>query len=87
MANESTVESRYMRYNKADVESLLDKIENADAEPTEESENMISSGAVAAALAGKQDAMDEATEENVRNIVKNWMSAEPEPEPEPETEP
>ena len=94
MANEVIVDPRYMTYNKDEVQALLDKVNNADAEPTEESENMISSGAVAealgnystteemnTALAGKQDAMDEASEEEVRNIVKNWTpDAEPEEE-------
>lgn len=50
MANEVTVDPRYLSYNKADVEVLLGKVDNADAEPTEGSTNMISSGAVAAAL-------------------------------------
>lgn len=50
MANEVTVDPRYLSYNKADVEVLLGKVDNADAEPTEGSTNMISSGAVAVAL-------------------------------------
>lgn len=50
MENEVTVDPRYLSYNKADVETLLGKVDNADAEPTEGSTNMISSGAVAAAL-------------------------------------
>ena len=97
MANEVIVDPRYMTYNKDEVQALLDKVNNADVEPTEESENMISSGAVAEALvkyattenvteqlAGKQDAMDEASEEEIRNIVKNWSpDAEPEEEEEP----
>ena len=86
-----------MKYKtKDEVEALLDKVNNADAEPTAESENMISSGAVAAALgnystteqmnealAGKMPATDVATEENVRSIVSDYNpDAEPEPEPE-----
>ena len=89
MANEVNVESRYLSYDKADVETLLDKVNNADAEPTAESENMISSGAVHEALGSyvaKED-LKVASEEAVRGIVKNWSpDAEPEPESEPEEE-
>ena len=89
MANEVTVEGRYMKYNKAEVEELLDKVHDADAEPTAESENMISSGAVREALgnyATKED-LKVASEEAVRGIVKNWSpDQEPELEPEPEEE-
>lgn len=94
MANEVTVDPRYMTYDKDEVQGLLDKVNNADTEPTAESENMISSGAVAKALgnyattesvteslADKQDAMDEASEEDIRDIVKNWT-----PDAEPESE-
>ena len=52
MANEVQIDPRYLSYDKADVEELLGKVDNADAEPTAESENMISSGAVHAALGG-----------------------------------
>ena len=41
-----------MKYDKEDVEALLDKVNGADDAPTADSENMIKSGAVAAALAG-----------------------------------
>ena len=51
MAGNVTVDPRYLKYStKAEVEALLDKVNNADAEPTAESENMIKSGAVHAAL-------------------------------------
>ena len=100
MANEVQIDPRYLSYDKAEVEDLLGKVEHADAEPTAESENMISSGAVAsalgnystteqmnAALASKMDATDIATEESVRSIVSNYNpDAEPEPEPESESE-
>lgn len=83
MANEVTVDGRYMTYNKDEVQALLDKVHNADAEPTAESGNMISSGAVAAALenyVAKED-LKEASEEDVRGIVQNWApDAEPEEE-------
>lgn len=81
--NNVIVDPRYMTYNKDEVQNLLDKVNNADAEPTAESENMISSGAVAEALGNyvaKED-LTEATEQEVRNIVKNW---EPAPDPEEE---
>ena len=70
----TTISSRYLSYNKTEVQALLDKVHNADAEPTAESGNMISSGAVHEALgnyASKKD-LTEASEEEVRNIVKNW---------------
>lgn len=44
MAGRVTVESRYLAYNKAEVEALLDKVES----------------------------MTEASEESVRDIVRNW---------------
>ena len=45
------VNPRYMKYQTAaQVQTLLEKVENADAEPTPESANMISSGAVSEAL-------------------------------------
>ena len=50
MANNVNVDPRYLSYDKADVEALLSKVDNADSVPTAESENMISSGAVAASL-------------------------------------
>ena len=36
MGNNVTIESRYLKYNKAEVEALLDKVDNAGA-ATEES--------------------------------------------------
>lgn len=78
-----TVDPRYSKYNSKEMEAVFDKVHNADAEPTEESENMISSGAVAVALDGyvaKED-LKEASEEDVREIVQNWTpDAEPEEE-------
>lgn len=86
MGNNVTVDPRYMKYRtKDEVETLLDKVNNADAEPTAESGNMISSGAVHEALGGyvaKED-LKVASEEDVRGIVKNWS---PDQEPEPEEE-
>lgn len=75
--NGTTIDPRYLSYDKDDVQSLLDKVNNADAEPTAESENMISSGAVAAAL------------ENVASVgekVADVPDEEPEPEDEPDPE-
>lgn len=82
--NNVTVSSRYLSYNKAEVQGLLDKVNNADAEPTADSENMISSGAVAEAL-GNYNTKEEiadltavASEEEVRAIVKDYLTDEPE---------
>lgn len=55
MANEVNIDPRYMKYDKEDVEALLEKVENADSAPTADSENMITSGAVKAALDEKAD--------------------------------
>jgi len=89
MANEVNVDPRYLSYSKDEAQALLDKVNNADAQPTAESANMISSGAVAAAL-GNYDTKEEideklttATEQNIRNIVKNYdPNAQPEQEEE-----
>jgi len=90
MGNNVTVDPRYMKYRtKDEVEALLDKVNNADAEPTAESGNMISSGAVHEALGSyvAKENLKMASEEGVRGIVKNWSpDAEPELEPEPEEE-
>ena len=53
MADNVTVDPRYLKYDKAEVEKILDDVVNTTL----------------------------ATEEGVRNIVKNY---EPEVEPEPE---
>lgn len=85
MTKETTINPRYLTYNKDKVQALLDKVDNADAEPTAGSGNMISSGAVHEALGSyvaKED-LKVASEENVRDIVKNWN---PDQEPEPEEE-
>lgn len=92
------IKDKYIGYSSEQVKDLLGKVDHADAEPTAESENMISSGAVAAEfakyttteelneeLAGKMPATDIATEESVRSIVSNY-NPDPEPEPEPEPE-
>ena len=48
----TTVNNRYMKYETAEeVQALLEKVENADAQPTSQSDNMISSGAVYEAMA------------------------------------
>ena len=100
MANRVNIDPRYSKYTNQQIESILDKVHDADAEPTAESGNMISSGAVAEALgnystteqmnealAGKMPATDIATEESVRSIVSDYNpDEEPEPEPEPEND-
>lgn len=69
--NNVKVESRFMKYNKAEVDDLLDKVHNADTEPTEGSANMISSGAVSEALSNMasigekvDEVIDEESEED-----------------------
>ena len=53
MANDNvTVDPRYSKYNSKEMEAVFDKVHNAEAVPTAESENMISSGAVYEAMAG-----------------------------------
>lgn len=90
MADKVTVDPRYLKYStKAEVEALLDKVNDADSVPTENSENMIKSGAVHEALGNyptkeeMAEATTVATEESVRGIVQNWT---PDTEPEPEEE-
>ena len=53
MVNEVNVDPRYSKYSTQQIEDVLDKVHNADEQPTAESGNMISSGAVAAALVDK----------------------------------
>ena len=101
MANNVNYDPRYLSYDKAEVEELLGKVDNADSAPTADSENMIKSGAVKAALDNystteqmntkledyetkealaetledyeKKEDMVIATEENVRNIVSDYI--------------
>lgn len=83
MENEVNVDPRYSKYSTQQIEDVLDKVHNADAEPTAESGNMISSGAVHEALDSyvAKDDLKMASEEEVRGIVKNWS-----PDQEPELE-
>lgn len=67
-----TVDPRYLKYNKDEVKRILESVEEFDAVPTENSDKPVKSGGVAAATKA-------ATEESVRNIVKNWTPEEPEP--------
>lgn len=86
MGNNVNYDPRYMKYDKEDVEALLDKVNGADDAPTADSENMIKSGAVHAAL-GNYPTKEEmnaalesahvdvsiADEEAVRGIVRNYI--------------
>jgi hypothetical protein len=97
MADNVTIDPRYSKYTNKEIERVLDSVATIDDAPTEGSDNPVKSGAVASALAGyptkdeitellegKQDVMEEASEEDVRSIVKDWTpDADPEPEPEP----
>lgn len=51
MAKDVTVSPRYLPYDKDDVERILGQVETLDDTPTEESENPVKSGGVAAAIA------------------------------------
>lgn len=84
MANEVTVDPRYMKYDKDEMDSILASVEHFDNSPTENSDNPVKSGGVATAIKQAVQNIPKASEENVRNIVKNWMS-EPEPEEEEES--
>lgn len=50
MANEVNIDPRYLSYDKEDVEALLEKVENPDTTPTEDSDALITSGGVKGAL-------------------------------------
>ena len=95
MANETFVDPRFLAYDTQEVQELLGKVEHADSAPTADSENMITSGAVAAALAGvnetteerlaeKMDVTPTASEEDVRGIVANYRPASDSSEDEPD---
>lgn len=79
---EVTIDPRYSKHNNQEIERILDSVATIDSTPAPESNNPISSGAVAAALGHVAENLPEATEESVRDIVKNWTPDE-EPEPEP----
>ena len=79
---EVTIDPRYSKHNNQEIERILDSVATIDSEPTPDSDNPISSGAVAAALGHVAENLPEASEESVRDIVKNWTPDE-EPEPEP----
>lgn len=49
------IDPRYLSYDKDEVEDLLEKVENPDTSPTEDSDRLITSGAVFAALAQIDD--------------------------------
>lgn len=68
MAGSNTaVESRYLKYNKAEVERILGSVEHVDDTPTEESDNPVKSGGVNAALVGK---LDSVTQEQFMEIFR-----------------
>ncbi len=84
MANDVTIDLRYSKYTNKEIERILDSVETIDTEPTADSPNPVSSGAVAAALAEKQDVVTLASEQDVIDIVENFgHDTEPEPEEEP----
>ena len=73
MADNVTVNNRYLGYNSQEVKQILKQVETLDNAPTEGSDNPIKSGGVAAALGdyfNKEN--DLATEESVRAIVSGY---------------
>lgn len=80
------IDPRYSKHSNQEIERILDSVATIDGEPTPDSPNPISSGAVATALDHVAENLPESTEENVRNIVRNW-TPDAEPEPESEEEP
>lgn len=85
MANQVTINKRYLTYNKAEAQDILDSVSQIDDTPTDGSQYPVKSGGVKAALdnytttshlnellAGKQDSMTVAQEADVRSIVTGY---------------
>ena len=80
MANETTVDPRYMSYDKDEMERILASVEHIDDTPTSESNNVVKSGGVAAAFGAADEKY--ATVGEVVEEVDDGSDDEPEPEPE-----
>lgn len=74
MANDVNVDPRYLRYNKDDVERILGSVEAFDSVPIKNSNKPVKSGGIAKAIEDAVDNIPMASEEGVRNIVKDWTS-------------
>lgn len=77
------IDPRYSKYDNKSIERILDSVAEFDETPTEDSDKPVKSSGVAAAIKNAVENVPVASEESIRNIVKNY---EPEPEPEPESE-
>lgn len=81
MADNVTVDPRYMSYNKDEMDRILASVEHIDETPTEGSDNVVKSGGVAAAFGQADEKF--ATVGEVVEEVDDGSDDEPEPEPEP----
>lgn len=81
--NNVIIDPRYSKHDNKEIERILDSVAEFDDTPTPGSDKPVKSGAVAAAIQQAVESIPKASEEDVRNMVKNWA---PEPEPEPEEE-
>lgn len=75
MADKRTsVDPRYLSYDKQDVERILGSVEHIDEAPTEESDSPVSSGGVAEALKGyyADEDIELADEDAARGIVDEY---------------
>lgn len=80
MANETTVDPRYMAYDKDEMDRILASVEHIDDTPTSGSNNVVKSGGVAAAFGAADEKY--ATVGEVVEEVDDGSDDEPEPEPE-----
>lgn len=77
MANETTVDPRYMAYDKDEMDRILASVEHIDETPTEGSDNVVKSGGVAAAFGAADEKY--ATVGEVVEEVDDESDDEPEP--------
>ena len=79
--NKTNINPRYLTYNKDEVQALLSKVNHPDATPTAGSDELITSGGVAAAI---ETATTAAAEADVRAIVTGYSPEEEKEESEQE---
>ena len=83
MSDNVTIDPRYSKYDNHKIEEILDSVAEFDEAPTEGSEKPVTSGGVDTAIKEAMKNLPVTSEENVRNIVKNYN---PDPESEPEND-
>lgn len=71
--NNTSIDPRYLSYDKEEVENILKSVEHFDEQPEEESKNPVTSEGIKRTLAGYFTKEEVASEEDVRSIVKNWQ--------------